>query len=40
MKYLLLLMVSCFSFANAGACVTYNPNSNTYTVDASGCVKK
>lgn len=37
-KYTLILMAAMFAFSNIEACVTYNPNDGTYTVDPDGSV--
>ena len=36
----LALMMATTSLQGVEACVTYNPSSNTYTVDQHGCVSK
>ncbi len=40
MRYLFILLTGMTLFINtAHACVTYNPQTGTYTVDQSGCVE-
>lgn len=39
-KYFIFLLTLSSIFTQLSACVVMQPNTKTYTVDKSGCVKK